>query len=582
MINERKEYNRINSLNGKQRVVISGITPDIDHGKYCIKRCIGEEIKIKAVIFSDGHDDITCCVTYKHHEDAHVTTIAMNPLGNNIWQTAFIVDKIGYYYYSIKAWTDQNAITSSLTFKAIVEPPDAGFSAWYEIFPRSLSTKPGKHGTLHDLIDFLPEIKRMGFGIVYLPPIHPIGHTSRKGKNNSTTSQLNDCGCPWSIGNKQGGHMAIHPELGTLREFKLLLSEANKINLKIAMDYTLQCSPDHSYVKFHPTWFKRNSDGTIKFAENPPKKYEDVLPFNFESNDWQQLWHECYKIIHFWIEKGIKIFRVDNPHTKPFIFWEWLINKIKNKFPDVIFLSEAFTQPHVMYHLAKIGFSQSYTYFTWRNTKNEIIQYMNELLSQPVSEYYRPNFWPNTPDILSYYLQKGGRAAFIARLILAATLSTNYGIYGPAFERCINAPLHDGSEEYLDSEKYELKNWRLNSSNNDISDIIIAVNAIRNKHHALKNMHSLQFHNIDNDHLICYSKLDDQSSDNILVVVNLDYCHKQSGFIDLPLGRFNLKNHSYHAHDLLTGNRYKWEGNRNYVQLDPLLPAHIMHLSNII
>ncbi|MGH7455667.1 MAG: maltotransferase domain-containing protein, partial [bacterium] len=359
----------------------------------------------------------------------------------------------------------------------VVDREKARFSAWYERFPRSCSPKPGQHGTLKNCEALLPEIARMGFDVFYLPPIHPIGKINRKGKNNSSTANPDDIGSPWAIGSEEGGHKAIHPQLGTLEDFQRLVKKAKDHGMEIAMDLAYQCAPDHPYVKEHPEWFKKRPDGTIQYAENPPKKYQDIFPINFESEDWEALWKELKSIVEFWIDQGIRIFRVDNPHTKTFPFWEWMITEIKRDYPEVIFLSEAFTRPKVMYRLAKLGFTQSYTYFTWRNTKKEFTDYLTELTQIEVREFFRPNFWPNTPDILPEHLQFGGRPAFMMRLVLAATLSSNYGIYGPAFELCVSEAL-PGKEEYLNSEKFELKKWNWNQEGN-LRDFIARVNKIR-------------------------------------------------------------------------------------------------------
>jgi starch synthase (maltosyl-transferring) len=345
--------------------------------------------------------------------------------------------------------------------EVIVDRPRARFSTWYELFPRSWGATPGKHGRLRDLLDQLPALAEMGFDVLYLPPIHPIGTAFRKGKNNAVTAQPGDVGSPWGIGGDAGGHKAIHPELGTLDDFRTLCEAARANKMEVALDIAFQCSPNHPYVKEHPDWFRKRPDGTIQYAENPPKKYQDIYPFDFECHDWQRLWHELRSVFQFWIDQGVRCFRVDNPHTKPFGFWEWTISSLKEKQPELIFLAEAFTRPKIMYRLAKLGFTQSYTYFTWRNTKRELTEYFTELTQTEVREVFRPNLWPNTPDILHEYLQTGGRPAFIARLILAATLGANYGMYGPAFELCENVPREPKSEEYLNSEKYEIRQWSL-------------------------------------------------------------------------------------------------------------------------
>jgi len=455
----------------------------------------------------------------------------------------------------------------------------ARFSAWYEMFPRSCTSDAQRHGNFRDCEERLPYVASMGFDVLYLPPIHPIGKTNRKGKNNSPVAGPADVGSPWAIGAQEGGHKEIHPELGMLEDLKRLRAKAAEYGIEVALDLALQATPDHPLVGTHPEWFRRRPDGTIQYAENPPKKYEDIYPFNFESADWKNLWEEFRAVVFFWIGQGIRIFRVDNPHTKPFPFWEWLIGEVRKQYPDVIFLCEAFTRPKVMYRLAKLGFDQSYTYFTWRNTKQELTEYLTEVVQSEVSEYYRPSFWPNTPDILPEYLQYGGRPAFAARMILAATLSSNYGIYGPAFELLENRPLETGREEYLDSEKYQIRAWNIDRSDS-LRDLIARVNQIRCENPALHHNHELRFHQVDNDQLLAYSKGAPDSANVILVVVNLDPYHTQSGWVHLPLEELRIApGQTYQAHDLLGNARYFWQGERNFVQLDPqVMPAHIFAL----
>jgi starch synthase (maltosyl-transferring) len=412
--------------------------------------------------------------------------------------------------------------------------------------------------------------------VLYLPPIHPIGKTKRKGKNNNPVAQPGDVGSPWAIGADAGGHKAVHPSLGTIEDLKRLRERASDRGIELAIDVAYQTTPDHPYVKVHPEWYKHRPDGTIQYAENPPKKYEDIYPFNFQNEDWKALWEELRDVVLFWIEQGIRIFRVDNPHTKPFPFWEWLISEVRAQYPEVIFLSEAFTRPKVMYRLAKLGFTQSYTYFAWRNTKLELTQYLTELTKTEVRDYFRPNFWPNTPDILPEYLHHATRAAFAARVILAATLSSNYGLYGPAYELLENVPIAPGKEEYLNSEKYEIKRWDLNRSDS-LRDLIGRVNRIRRENAALQSNEGLRFLDIDNDQMIAYSKAAPDLSNIVVVVVNLDPYHKQSGWLTLPLEPLQIdRQQSYQAHDLLGNARFFWHGERNFVELDPdLVPAHI-------
>jgi starch synthase (maltosyl-transferring) len=462
--------------------------------------------------------------------------------------------------------------------RVVVERPKALFSTWYERFPRSSSSRPGKQGTFKDLENLLPEIARMGFDVLYLPPIHPIGQSHRKGKNNSPVAEPDDVGSPWAIGSEEGGHKSIHPRLGNMRDFESLVRKTLDLGMEVAMDLAFQCTPDHPYVKEHPEWFRKRPDGTIQYAENPPKKYEDIYPLNFETDDILGLWEELKSVTVFWITKGVKIFRVDNPHTKAFPFWAWLIGDIKRDYPDTIFLSEAFTRPKVMYRLAKIGFTQSYTYFTWRNTKREFTEYLTELVRTETSEFFRPNFWPNTPDILPEHLQYGGRQAFVMRLILAGTLSSNYGIYGPAFELLEHEAL-TGKEEYLNSEKYEIREWDWNKEGN-LRDLIAIFNGIRRENPALQVTRNLKFYQVDNEYLLFYGKATDDLENIILVVVNLDPFHKQSGWVTVPIDEFGIDpEQPYLVHDLLSQDKYIWHGERNYVELDPhVIPAHIFRL----
>jgi len=519
-------------VDGRRRVVIENLKPEIDGGRFPIKRVMGEKVVVMADIFADGHDSISARLLYKGIKEDGWKEAPMKLIENERGRGEFIVEKVGMVRYTVEGWIDhfktwqrdlkkkfdanQNlkvdlligagyveeaaersskehrkklihfaevlkkevdvkeavsiALNEELTdlmhrypdkkfavayekeLSAVVDREKALFCTWYEVFPRSCSPEQGKHGTFKDCERLLPEIAKMGFNILYFPPIHPIGRTNRKGKNNVLEVTPDDIGSPWAIGSKEGGHEAIHPSLGTIEEFERLILKAKESGIEMAMDLAFQCSPDHPYVKEHPEWFRWQPNGTVQFAENPPKKYEDIVPLNFETEKWQELWNELETVVLFWIQKGIRIFRVDNPHSKPFSFWEWLIKEIKKDYPEVLFLSEAFTRPKVMYRLAKVGFTQSYTYFTWRNTKRELIEYLTELTQSKVRDYLRPNFWPNTPDILSEHLQYGGRPAFMIRLVLAATLSSNYGIYGPAFELCVKEVI-PGKEEYLNSEK---------------------------------------------------------------------------------------------------------------------------------
>jgi starch synthase (maltosyl-transferring) len=457
-----------------------------------------------------------------------------------------------------------------------VDRPKASFSSWYELFPRSTASEEGKHGTFRDVEAQLPRIVRMGFNVLYLPPIHPIGVTFRKGKNNRVQAEPDDVGSPWAIGGEEGGHKAIHPRLGTIDDFERLVLKASEAGVEVAMDIAFQVSPDHPYVKEHPHWFLMRPDGTIQYAENPPKKYQDIYPFHFESEEWEPLWDELRDVFAFWAQKGVRIFRVDNPHTKPLPFWEWCIRDLKREWPDLIFLAEAFTRPKIMYRLAKAGFSQSYTYFAWRNTRLELQEYFDEITKPPVSDFFRPNVWPNTPDILPEFLQYGGQPAFTLRFLLAATLSSNYGIYGPAFERFVHEAREHGSEEYLDSEKYEVKYWP--PTDDDLTELMAVVNRIRRENIALQQNATLAFHTTDNENIVCYSKTAGENA--IIVVANLDPHNAQSGWVDLDLETLRLDTgRPFQVHDLLSGARHTWHGPRNFVQLNPhVVSAHIFRI----
>ncbi len=471
-----------------------------------------------------------------------------------------------------------------------VDRERARYSSWYELFPRSTSPDPSRTGTFADVELLLPEIAAMGFDVLYLPPIHPIGTAFRKGPNNNVVAEPGDLGSPWAIGaartaGVEGGHKSIHPELGTLESFDHLVAATLEHGMEIAMDIAFQASPDHPWVIDHPTWFKHRPDGSIQYAENPPKKYQDIYPLDFESVDWRALWEELYSVFKFWVDRNVRIFRVDNPHTKALPFWEWVIERIHADHPDVILLAEAFTRPHVMYSLAKAGFTQSYTYFTWRNTKAEIQQYFEEITKPPVSDFFQPNLWPNTPDILHEFLQKGGRPAFMQRLILASTLGANYGIYGPAYELGENTPAKAISEEYLNSEKYEARAWDRRASHT-IAPLVTRVNQIRRANPALQSNESLHFHTVDNPNLLCYSKTKagvDGLENVILVAINLDPSQEQSGWIDLDLKQLGIPhNQSFDVEDLLTGTHYQWHDRSNYVALRPeVLPAHVFRVTRL-
>jgi len=649
----------IRDEDSRTRVVIEGVKPEIDGGRFPIKRTVGEKVIVEADVLADGHEALSCVLLYRKEGAPQWTEVPMEPLVNDRWRGEFTVTDLGRYRYTFQAWVDpfqswrrnlkkkldaeqdvsvelavgvelvreaarrasgddkkrlQSAVatltrrgnparklrlaldeglatlvglysdrrfatTYHRELAVVVDRDRARFSTWYEMFPRSCAPEAGHHGTFRDCEERLAYVAAMGFDVLYLAPIHPVGHTHRKGKNGSPAAGPQDPGSPWAIGSEEGGHKAVNPLLGTLEDFRRLVHKAREHDIEIALDVSFQCSPDHPYVREHPEWFRWRPDGTLQYAENPPKKYEDIYPFDFETEDWQGLWEELKSIVLFWIEQGVRIFRVDNPHTKPFAFWEWLIEEVKRDYPDVIFLSEAFTRPKIMYRLAKLGFSQSYTYFAWRNTKWELTQYFTELTQTDVREYFRPNLWPNTPDILTEYLQSGGRPAFMTRLVLAATLGASYGIYGPAFELCEDRLRERGSEEYLDAEKYEIKQWELDRPDS-LKDFIARVNRIRKENPALQSDWSLSFHQVDNEQLICYSKGTEDLRNVIIVVVNLDPHYTQSGWADLDLDKLGVDSHqSYQMHDLLTGARYLWQGRRNYVELNPqVVPAHIFRL----
>lgn len=645
---------------GRKRVVIENVKPEVDGGMYPAKRAVGETLHVQADIFADGHDVIAAAVLIRRPKDRDWKEIPMRHIQNDRWEGEAVISETGTHLFSVQGWVDhfrswrrdilkkaeagQEVSIDILTGLSILEDalgrctgeqrerlswyceetrrragtstkealelclsnelaeimarwpdkrfattygkelavtgeiPKTLFSAWYELFPRSCPRDGDRYGTFKDCEKALPLIQRMGFDVLYLPPIHPIGKTKRKGRNNVPDAGDIDVGSPWAIGDETGGHESIHPDLGTMADFERFVARAKEHGLDVALDLAFQCSPDHPYVKRHPEWFRWRADGTVQFAENPPKKYEDIFPLNFESEKWQELWNELRDITLFWIDRGIRIFRVDNPHTKPFPFWEWLIREIKKDHPDVFFLSEAFTRPKVMYRLAKIGFAQSYSYFTWRYTKREFIQYLTELTRSEVRDYFRPNFWPNTPDILPEHLQFGGRPAFVMRLILAATLSSNYGIYGPAFELCVDEAI-EGKEEYRNSEKYELKHWDW-STEKSLRPFVERINRIRRENAALQTTFNLEFLETDNEYLLGYAKTD-QNQDNIIIVVaNLDPFHTQSGRVTVPIRRFGIEERQpYLVHDLLSNDKYIWEGESNYVELNPhVIPANVFRI----
>ncbi|RJR19723.1 MAG: alpha-1,4-glucan--maltose-1-phosphate maltosyltransferase [Nitrospiraceae bacterium] len=643
---------------GRKRVVIENVKPEIDGGRYPVKRVVGEAVTVTADIFTDGHDSISASLLYRRDSESGWKESPMKFISNDSWHGEFTVEQAGKYYYTVRAWIDhfttwqkdlkkrvdagqdlrvpllvgsgfirkalntasgedkkrlaaiinileKTPVTDASASVALgnelgvlmarypqielaslyvrelevtVDVRKGGFSSWYERFPRSCSPEPGRHGTFRDCEALLPEIARMGFDVFYLPPVHPIGVTDRKGKNNSPKAEPDDVGSPWAIGSAEGGHKSIHPQLGTIEDFERLVFKARDLGIDIAMDLAFQCSPDHPYVKEHPEWFTLRPDGTIQYAENPPKKYQDIFPLNFETDQWKELWEELRSVVQFWIDRGVRIFRVDNPHTKPFPFWEWLITGIKKDHPEVIFLAEAFTRPKVMYELARIGFTQSYTYFTWRNTKGEFMDYITELFNTDVREYFRPNFWPNTPDILPEHLQYGGRPVHIIRLILAATLSPNYGIYGPVFELCSSDAIQ-AREEYLHSEKYEVRHWDWDSPGN-LKDLIARINQIRRENPALQSPWNLTFYESENNFILFYGKVTKDLSSIILVAVNLDPYHTQSGWVHVPIKELGIDpSQPYLVHDLLGDDKFIWHGEKNFVELNPqVLPGSIFML----
>ncbi len=661
---ENKITTDLSAFDGRRRVVIENITPQLDGGRYPIKRVPGEVVVVQADVFADGHDLLAVVLKARHAKSATWTEIEMEPLGNDQWQADFEVSAIGNYFYTVEGWIDpyqtwrrdllkrisagQNLETelvigaqlvdaaaaratqeegerlrawsksfasdttvtieervrlasddslATLVIKhpdrshstshlpplqAVVDPVLARTGAWYEMFVRSCPARQGAHGTFKDLENHLPHIAGMGFDVLYLPPIHPIGVKFRKGRNNQPVAVAGDPGSPWGIGSEEGGHLAVNSELGNLEDFDSLMSKANAAGLEIALDIAFQCSPDHPWVREHPSWFKHRPDGSIQYAENPPKKYQDIYPINFETEDWQSLWTELRGVFEFWMAHRVRVFRLDNPHTKALPFWEWVMAQVRETNPDVIFLAEAFTRPRVMYGLAKMGFNQSYNYFPWRTTKHEITQYFTELSKTSVKEYFRANLWPNTPDILPHILQWGGPPAFMMRLILAATLGSSYGIYGPAFELMENQVYAPGGEEYLNSEKYEIRSWDLSRRGN-LVELVSRLNKIRRGNPALHRIDRLEFHSTDNENLVAYSKTSPEMDNVVLVIVNLDPNNVQSGWVRLDLEKLGIGSGlSYKVSDLLTDSRYFWHGDSNYVSLRPAeMPAHIFKVTNL-
>ena len=658
-----------------QRVIVEHVKPEIDGGRFPIKRTPGERVVVTAAIHADGHDVLAAALWYRHVErpfEAAASPPAgafdpaaawqeavMVPVGNDEWVGSFMVGDLGGAEYTIQAWVDTFAswrrgltakvqagqdVSSELlegaallrdsatrspradlmleraaiiasdadprhretaaldplladavsaatdrsratvyarVLRVLVDRERARSGSWYEMFPRSGGTDPSRSATFREAESALPRVAAMGFDVLYLPPIHPIGQTYRKGRNNSLTPRPDDPGSPWAIGSAAGGHTAVDPALGTLEDFAHFCAAGRELGLEVALDLAYQCSPDHPWVREHPEWFRHRPDGTIKYAENPPKKYQDIYPIDFECAEWRNLWQELKRVVEFWCAHGVRIFRVDNPHTKAFHFWEWMIADVRRQYPDAIFLAEAFTRPKIMKYLAKLGFDQSYTYFTWRNTRTELIEYFTELTQTEVREYMRPNLFANTPDILHEYLQTGGPGAFRIRLMLAATLGATYGIYS-GFELCENVPVRHGSEEYVDSEKYQVRIRDWNAPGN-LAPLIGRVNAIRRHHPSLQWDWSLRFFASDNPQILCYAKATPDNSDLILVVVSLDPHHMQQGWVQVPVTDVQSgPDGGYATEDLLTGARYLWRGEWNYVRLTPEHPAHILHLPSVL
>ncbi len=475
-------------------------------------------------------------------------------------------------------YPEKDLVNTSKDFQIYVDRKKAAFSTWYEFFPRSSSEMEGKHGTFKDCERLLPKIAEMGFDTLYFPPVHPIGYINRKGKNNTTEAEEGDVGSAWGIGSHEGGHKDIHPQLGTVEDFKALVKKAKTLGIEIAMDYALQAAPDHPWVKTNPEWFKWRPDGTVQYAENPPKKYQDILPIYWESKNYKALWKECLDTLLHWIDCGIHVFRVDNPHTKPYYFWHWIITEVKKKHPDVLFLAEAFTKPKVMQQLAKQGYTQSYTYFTWRTSKHELIEYVTELTQTDQREYMRPNFWPNTPDINPYHLQGANEAKYMERYVLAATLSSNIGIYGPVFEQMINEAI-PGKEEYYMSEKFQICHYDW-FKDNKLTKIIAKINQIRHQNEALQQTNNIKFCSIENDNLMAFYKWNQERTNELLIVVSLDPYYMQQGNVQLPLHDLGIhEGHQVTVSDLVTGSSYNWHHEWNYVELHPSLPFHIFKIN---
>lgn len=636
----------------QNRTVIDHVLPQVNNGRFPIKRVVGEAVHIHASVFGDGHDYLRALVEYRHDDQKKWTAIPMQEHPNDEWTASFVVEKQGLYHYRIVAWVDhlltwRNGFVKKLadgqnmqvelqigqqllqaaakcyskakakplldavktlatgeasdfvlsnSFAQLIEAlplrqhetvydhslqvrvgrQKERYSTWYELFPRSASPDINRSGTLKDVQALLPRLEEMGFDVLYMPPVHPIGKRNRKGRNNATEALPGEPGSPWAIGSDEGGHKAILPELGDIQDYKALVKAAAAKNIDVALDLAFQCAPDHPYITQHPEWFIWRPDGSIAYAENPPKKYQDIVPINFETADWKNLWEELLSVVEFWCEAGVKIFRVDNPHTKPYRFWEWLIARIFQKYPDTIFLAEAFTRPKVMAELAKRGFQQSYTYFTWRTSALEMRQYLQELSSGELAETMRPNFWPNTPDILAYEMMGAGSNQFVKRLLLAGTLSSNYGLYGPSYELNENRGNTNGKEEYYDSEKYIARHYDW-SYRNRLTDAYTRLNKARRENPALQQTNNIRFTATDNDQLLSFLKWDDARTNLVWTIVNFDAQHPQQGIVAVP-GDL-IGNRPFRVRDLLTGEIYYWNAGQNFVMLDPSKwPAHIFRI----
>jgi starch synthase (maltosyl-transferring) len=596
------------------RIQIENVWPQIDGGRYPVKRSVGEAVEVWATIFRDGHEALGASILYRPPGGVTWQETALTAVGNDRWTGSFAADVPGRWEFTIQAWVDrfesfreelrrkveagQTDLASELeegvllfgvrkldvetalasteadrseatglvrSLGVLVDRERARFGAWYELFPRSWGGFAGVEKAL-------PELAKAGFDVVYLPPIHPIGRTNRKGRNNTLAAGPEDPGSPWAIGSEEGGHTAVDPELGTIEDFERLVEAGRRRGVEIALDFAIQCSPDHPWLKEHPEWFHRRPDGTLKYAENPPKRYQDIYNVNFESPDWEALWTALRDVVLHWVRHGVQVFRVDNPHTKPLGFWEWLIQEVHAVDPDVVFLAEAFTRPAMMAALAKAGFNQSYTYFTWKNTKAELVEYMTELTRSELPQFFRPNFFANTPDILHEYLQRGGRPAFEARLVLAATLSPSYGIYS-GFEHCESTPVREGSEEYLDSEKYEVKSRSLDGP---LLPLISRLNTIRRENAALQWVGGLDFLETENDQLIAYAR---RAEDKVLIVcVNIDPRSAQEGVAVVPVA-LGLPP-AFAASELLAGDEFHWRSGRNYLRLGPGR-SHILRVETL-